>query len=931
MTSIVNPESTELVVSDGVHGNGQYGFTYPDAITLTDGNILAYGTSQFGIIARILAPDGTALTGDIQLATSGGYHDVVALPGGGWAMAYEIPGDSTDIAFQIFDPTGQPIGSEIQVTGRQAGYQVDPQVALLADGNIVVSWLSGGSEVGQIYDTAGNTDGSAFTMRADGVEAPDIAATPDGGFVAVWVDHSGTFAPGGGTVIVGERFNADGTPNGGMFQIGQATLYGEMDPSVTVLADGSIAVAFRHAAIANLGHGDVLAVDIWARVIHPDGTTDPIIAVTHPTETDVNHSERGDEYPEIVALPDGGFAIGFTSVNDLGGYGEREYYVATFDADGNRVTGNQLASSDGESLGVFAGITALEDGSVVAVWGNGGAHGRIFGPTDLSDIVINGDGADNALTGSSANETLNGGAGNDQLDGGTGVDLMRGGHGNDSYFVDDSRESVIEDSINGGDDTVTASASWHLAEGLYVEHLVAAPGTAPIYLTGNAYDQSLQGNAGDNILDGGGGDDSFAGGAGNDVYIILGDRNYGVSLPANVVTENANEGTDEVRVRIGNYTLGINVENLTGIGDLAQILTGNELNNVITGGYQDSLNGLAGNDTLVRTDGYGTMAGGTGDDIYILAPWGGGGEQVVENAGEGTDEVRVSEGPYTLAANVENLTGTGSAGQQLTGNELDNRIVGGSGNDNIQGMDGNDFIDGGAGNDSMTGGAGDDTYVVASALDVVVEDVGGGVDTVQAKLSWTLGANLENLTLTGSLALSGTGNALDNVLRGNRGGNTLAGLDGDDTLDGGLGDDVLDGGAGRDAASYASAAMGVTVSLAIGGAQNTVGAGTDTLVGIENLTGSSYADTLTGDGNANLLTGAAGADTLVGGSGNDTLMGGSGADTLRGGVGDDVLAGGAGNDVYYVESAGDSVVENSGEGIDSVHSSIGWTLSANVE
>src|SRR5258706_15697760 len=91
--------------------------------------------------------------------------------------------------------------------------------------------------------------------------------------------------------------------------------------------------------------------------------------------------------------------------------------------------------------------------------------------------------------------------------------------------------------------------------------------------------------------------------------------------------------------------------------------------------------------------------------------------------------------------------------------------------------------------------------------------------------------------------------------------NPLGGGAGNDTLDGGAGDDTLDGGAGTDTASYGSAGSGVTVSLAIAGAQNTVGAGSDTLIGLENLTGSSFNDVLTGDAGANVLDGGAGTDT----------------------------------------------------------------------
>src|SRR5207247_4422555 len=146
------------------------------------------------------------------------------------------------------------------------------------------------------------------------------------------------------------------------------------------------------------------------------------------------------------------------------------------------------------------------------------------------------------------------------------------------------------------------------------------------------------------------------------------------------------------------------------------------------------------------------MIGGTGDDTYTVDS---AGDVVTENASEGTDTV-LSSIDYTLGANLENLTLTGTAAN-ATGNSLAN-VITGNAHDNV--------LDGGAGADTMIGGTGDDTYFVDSAGDVVTELASEGTDTVVSSVDYTLGANLENLTLTGS-ALSGTGNAQDNVITGN--------------------------------------------------------------------------------------------------------------------------------------------------------------------
>ena len=173
--------------------------------------------------------------------------------------------------------------------------------------------------------------------------------------------------------------------------------------------------------------------------------------------------------------------------------------------------------------------------------------------------------------------------------------------------------------------------------------------------------------------------------------------------------------------------------------------------------------------------------------------------------------------------------------------------------------------------------------MVDNTGDVVTENANEGTDTVQAAVTYTLAANVENLTLTGTGTINGTGNALDNVIIGNSGNNILAGLGGADTLD---------GGAGTDTASYAASSSGVTVSLAAGTASGGDAQG-DTLISIENLTGSGFNDTLEGNGANNVLNGGAGTDTVsyehagaavtvslattaaqnTGGAGTDTLSG----------------------------------------------------------
>jgi Ca2+-binding RTX toxin-like protein len=224
---------------------------------------------------------------------------------------------------------------------------------------------------------------------------------------------------------------------------------------------------------------------------------------------------------------------------------------------------------------------------------------------------------------------------------------------------------------------------------------------------------------------------------------------------------------------------------LTLTGSAALNGTGNELNNVITGNAgANSLNGGNGNDTLVGGLGADTLTGGAGDDIYVIDS----SDTLVEVAGGGNDTVQTSQS-YTLLAEFEYLTLTGSLNVNGTGNAANNVLNGNAGNNTL---------DGGGGADNMFGGLGNDTYVVDNVLDRASENSAlGGTDTVMSSVSFTLGANIENLTLTGSGNVNGIGNDLGNAINGNAG---------DNSISGGLGADTLSGGAGNDSFLYGAAA-----------------------------------------------------------------------------------------------------------------------------
>jgi Ca2+-binding RTX toxin-like protein len=242
----------------------------------------------------------------------------------------------------------------------------------------------------------------------------------------------------------------------------------------------------------------------------------------------------------------------------------------------------------------------------------------------------------------------------------------------------------------------------------------------------------------------------------------------------------------------------------------------------------------------------------------------------------------------------------GSSGSDIicASNRADS-IEGGAGDDSLCGGLGADTLNGGTGADTMTGGDGNDTYYVDDAGDVVRETNGnpstGGLDQVNSSLaSYTLGANIENGRILSTGAADLSGNSLNNLLYA------------------GTGNNIINGGPSIDTVSYEFGAnAGVSVSLGLSSAQTTGGSGSDTLLNIEYLIGSSFADNLTGNGGANTLNGAAGNDTLsgaggidqlLGGLGNDSLDGGAGNDKLEGGAGADTLRGGDGSDVFVYKA-----------------------------
>lgn len=312
-------------------------------------------------------------------------------------------------------------------------------------------------------------------------------------------------------------------------------------------------------------------------------------------------------------------------------------------------------------------------------------------------------------------------------------------------------------------------------------------------LTGGAGNDSLYGGLGSDTLDGGTGSDLLIGGEGDDSYMI---DDFG-----DIVQENPDQGTKDIvyTYTVNNYVLPGNVEYLTlqGTADLNGY--GNELANRIIGSAGNNvLEGVLGNDTLYGGSGNDTLIGGEGNDVlngqngqdklyggvgndgyYITA----GEDLIFENANEGTDTVLVL-GDFTLDANFEKLTLTGTGNTIGHGNDLNNVLLGNTGNNQLFGEAGNDSLDGRGGADTLIGGVGNDSYTVRSLQDVVVENPGEGIDTLYLSFlygwEYHLADGMENMRVVQDNAGRVYGNNLNNTITANT--PSIHGLGGDDVI-----------------------------------------------------------------------------------------------------------------------------------------------------
>lgn len=549
------------------------------------------------------------------------------------------------------------------------------------------------------------------------------------------------------------------------------------------------------------------------------------------------------------------------------------------------------------------------------------------------------------LKGERGDDTLYGEAGNDELVGYAGNDVLIGGTGDDLLWAQDGDDTLHggegADELHGhyGNDTYL----WNLGDGKDyiadwggVDRLILGAGIAPqdvqLYRDGVNDDVRLLhvptssqlriGNFDNDAIDRiefvdhpavvwdlptilsriiEGTENQSTGTAGNDVHLVDHSRDSIVEL--------ADEGIDTVRSSVS-YTLCGNLENLELTGNLDLMGRGNSLDNLIRG--NDGANQLWAALEQYRwmNEGADTLVGGAGDDSYYVDSYN---DMVVEELDGGIDTVFLYSSYYDMMAHVENVRGVGSYYNQaayyearVTGNDLDNAI-------DMRGWADRAEIDGGQGADTMYGSSAGDIYVVGDVGDVVVEtQYSNDPDTVKTSLDYVLGDFVENLILTGSEAVSGTGNDLENILDGsqNTAANKLDGGAGDDTYVVGAGDvivEALDG--GNDTVKVTEVDPNTTV-VSLSDYQNIEGLILRATANLA-LHGDANDNVLIKNGGGGSTRGRAGndviADDQASSSGDDTLLGDEGNDRITSYGGYDYIDGGSGDDYIMLYSRRDWV------------------------
>ena len=610
---------------------------YISASALADGRFaVTFKSSElqgdslvYKIRARILDADGTAIGNDFIVNTTegvgAGRSRLTALADDRFVVMWRSDdggdGSGTCIRARIFNADGTPVdgGGDFIVNQTSEDDQVWPDITTLADGGFVATWASGNAQdpdwlwgvsiVGRVFNADGAPAGSEFVVDdAHGSSDSSVTALADGRFVVTWTSYAENwyFDPrdGSGTCIMGQVFNADGTPagNDGAFIVNATTDASQHRSSATAMNDGRFVVAWESYDVGDGSDGTLRSQTFDPTRFEGTGNHDIwnggnlIDTINGAGGDDAFYGKGGND---IINGGDGNDTLdGGMGADALdGGDGDDTYFLDN--------AGDTVADSSGIDTIVATFSRSL------------GAFEMIENLTLAGSANINGTGNSlaNTLTGNTGKNKLTGGAGNDILDGGAGADTLDGGDGDDTYFLDNTGDTVADSS---GTDTIAATISCSLVAFAKIENLTLA-GSANIngtgnglanMLIGNAGRNTLTGGAGNDTLNGGGGADILNGGAGNDVYV----------LRDGIDSVKDSSGIDTITSTISRSLEGYaKIENLTLLGSDYIDGRGNNRANTLTGNTGENLlDGGAGNDRLVGGSGADNLMGGAGADIFVF-------------------------------------------------------------------------------------------------------------------------------------------------------------------------------------------------------------------------------------------------------------------------------------------------------------------------
>lgn len=675
------------------------------------------------------------------------------------------------------------------------------------------------------------------------------------------------------------------------------------------------------------GSGDVdTLIDIELIQFNQFPSIPDVLNLTTVLGNNGNNIINGSTLDEIILGANGSDTI-FANAGTNALYGGLEADVLFSGSGSDLLDGGEGVDTADYSMSTAGVIVDIRD-SGTNLTGGGYATGDIL--VDIENITgsdfddtIFGDNNANILRGGRGNDTLNGVDGDDILYGGSGDDNLGGGRGDDLFYGGAGADS--HDGGSGGEvdgDTVDYSAS---SEAITV-NLVSSQGFGGD-AEGDSYAriENIIGTQFDDTFVSSDSAERFVGGGGiNTISYIDAESRVVVNLLTNVNSFYAN-GDDLVDIR--NVIASVSNDTITGDAQ-DNVIEGLAGNNRLDGGDGidtvsyilantgvtvdlsdteiqstgistdrlsnfENLLGSNFDDRLSGTSGVNIITGGFGDDILE-----GGGESDVLDGGEGSDTVSYSTAALgvvvNLATNIH--SGADALGDDFISIE---NIVGSAMADTLTGDAGNNVIEGGLGANLLDGGDGVDTASYANA-------------SLGVSVSLALQGTSQNTIGAGDDILNNFENLLGSIHA-----DTLTGDVNANVIEGGLGDDMIDGGGGNDTASYINDMFGVSIDLNLQGvAQDTLNSGMDTLINIENVTGSQLADILTGDMNANVIIGAGGIDTIDGGMGADTIFGGAEGDMLNGEAGGDTILGQGGDDVILGGADTDFLL--GGDGIDTL-------------